>query len=342
MVGCMKRVKLRLADLEVEFTDRDGGIQQVERWSERGTWSPVVVFGPEGCGKTAWLKQSVEALKELGFSVIYFNPMRKEFLAEVGVKSVEEKALEALRQASTVHALAGLIGYVIDFAVEAIKLGRGRLAVIVDDAFQLTGAQEAALFVKGMLELIEHPPHSYERVVAIAATSEGASRWEIGRHRWAELRAMWNMAREGFEDLYEQVRRRTSGAPSFESIWPLTGGNPSSLAQLYRAGWDATALVTALIEERKLTPSFIDRWKSWLEEAVRDPDALWRADVPEELIDELVARNLIVYNMHSRTELRWIDQPPPEKDLELGVGRHVAWQTPLHREAVRRALEERK
>ena len=36
----------------------------------------------------------------------------------------------------------------------------------------------------------------------------------------------------------------------------------------------------------------------------------------------------------------WIDEPPPERDPELGIGRHMAWQTPLHREAVRRALEE--
>jgi hypothetical protein len=25
-------------------------------------------------------------------------------------------------------------------------------------------------------------------------------------------------------------------------------------------------------------------------------------------------------------------------DLELGVGRHIAWQTPIHREAVKRAI----
>jgi hypothetical protein len=36
----------------------------------------------------------------------------------------------------------------------------------------------------------------------------------------------------------------------------------------------------------------------------------------------------------------WIDQPPPERDPELGIGKNVAWQTPIHREAVRRALRE--
>jgi hypothetical protein len=38
----------------------------------------------------------------------------------------------------------------------------------------------------------------------------------------------------------------------------------------------------------------------------------------------------------------WIDEPPRERDPELGVGKYIAWQTPLHREAVKKALEEYK
>jgi hypothetical protein len=66
---------------------------------------------------------------------------------------------------------------------------------------------------------------------------------------------------------------------------------------------------------------------------------LWSPDAPEELIDMLNKRNLIVYNLHRRDTWFWIDTPPPERDPELGIGRHVAWQTPLHREAVKKALE---
>jgi hypothetical protein len=55
-----------------------------------------------------------------------------------------------------------------------------------------------------------------------------------------------------------------------------------------------------------------------------------------------MAKNLIVYNIYEREQIFWIDQPPPEKDPELGIGKDVAWQTPLHREAVKRALEETK
>ena len=42
--------------------------------------------------------------------------------------------------------------------------------------------------------------------------------------------------------------------------------------------------------------------------------------------------------MYDRDPIFWIDEPPPERDPELGIGKEVAWQTPLHREAVKRAI----
>jgi GTPase SAR1 family protein len=332
----MRRVKIPFAPgLEVEFTDRERGVGQVLEWAERGVRLPVVVFGPEGCGKTSLLLQATEILKEMDYSVIYFNPLRRRFEVEVGVESVRRVILDRLRQVSTELEFAKLVWLVIDVAVEVLKHGRRRLAVVVDDAFQFMGVREAAALIKGLLEIIEHPEESYERIVAIAATSEGLSRAEIGRHRWAELRAMWNMPREGFEELYERI---PGPKPGFDEVWRLTGGNPALLSRLYQAGWSADAVVYSLIEDRGITPSFISRWRRWLEEAVRDPDTLWAPDTPQELVNELVERNLIVYNMHGRLEYRWVDTPPPERDPELGVGGYVAWQTPLHREAVRRAL----
>jgi len=336
----VKRVKLRFAGLEVEFADRDRALAQVIEWAEKGTWQPVVVFGPEGCGKTSWLKQAAETLKSLGFEVVYIDPLRKDYVAYTDVKGVLEKLAEAAAEVAGIAQLK-LATLAVDLAKELVgKWGKKRVAVLMDDAFQAIGLDKVETYVKGLLGLIEHPPASYEKIVAIAATSEGVSRERIGRHRWAELRAMWNMCREGFEELYEQLRGKIPSAPSPDDAWSLTGGNPWMLAQLYQAGWDAGSATIALAEGKKLTPGFIERWRKWLEEAVEDPDALWSADAPEELVNELVERNLIVYNLHSRLERRWVDQPPPRKDLELGIGEHVAWQTPLHREAVRRALTE--
>jgi GTPase SAR1 family protein len=340
MVG---RIKLPFVPgLEVEFTDRARGIEQIFELAERGTWQPVVVYGPEGCGKTSLLLQAVEILREQGYSIIYFNPLRRRFEVEVSVESIKQRILERLRQVSTEYEFVKLIWLVIDVALEVLKHGRKRLAIIVDDAFQFMGVKEAAASIKGLLELTEHPEEEYERIVAIVATSEGLSRTEIGRHRWAEIRAMWNMSREGFEELYKELRRVSNNMPSFDDVWRLIGGNPSLLSQLYQAKWNVDAIIHTLIEDKGITSSFINKWRNWLEETVKDPDTLWAPGTPQELVNELIEKNLIVYNMHRRLEYRWVDTPPPERDPELGVGRYVAWQTPLHREAVRRVLEESK
>jgi len=336
----MRRLKLSFAPrLEVEFADRERGIQQVSEWAERGTRFPIVVFGPEGCGKTAWLKQSAELLRERGFDAVYVDPLRRDFVARTDVGEIAGRLAEAAAEAIGVAQLK-LATLAIDAAKELVgRWGRKRVAVLVDEVFQAIGLDKAETYVKSLLNLIEYPPASYESIVVIAATSEGATREKIGRHLWALPRPMWNMSREGFEQLYRQL---PDPKPGVEDAWRLTGGNPRALSLLHQAGWSAERAVADLAEAKGLAPSFVEKWRRWLEEAVEDPDALWRADAPEELVGELVARNLIVYNVYDRESWLWIDQPPPERDLEIGVGNHVAWQTPLHREAVKRALEKTK
>jgi hypothetical protein len=246
--------------------------------------------------------------------------------------------LERVKQASTEHEFARLVWLVIDVAIKILKHGRKRIAIIVDDAFQFMGVKEAAALIKGMLELIEHPVERYEKIVVIAATSEGLSRAEIGRHRWADIMPMWNMSRKGFEELYERIPGQK---PSFDEVWRLTSGNPDMLRKLYLSGWSADVVIGKLIELKKLR-GFVSLLsgdeRRWLYEAVEDPDTLYtRERIP--LLHKLVELNLIVDEMAFREPLFWVDEPPPERDLELGIGRLAAWQTPLHREAIRRLLK---
>jgi hypothetical protein len=77
--------------------------------------------------------------------------------------------------------------------------------------------------------------------------------------------------------------------------------------------------------------------KGWLLEAITDPDTLMRRErIP--LLNKLVELNLVVDDIVFRDEFLWIDEPP-KTDLELGIGKYVAWQTPIHREAIRKVLE---
>ncbi|WP_148682990.1 ATP-binding protein [Pyrobaculum ferrireducens] len=332
----MERVRLRFArGVYVEFVDRELGLRWVEEWAERGTRFVQLVYGPEGCGKSAWLIQAAELLKWFGFDVIYINPVERVFLAEVEVPDVRRRFLELVREASE-GVWSRVAWAALDLARDLIRGGRRRLAVLADDVFQAIGLEKAAVYVKGMLGLIEYPPGDYDVIVAVAATSEGVSLREIGRHRWADLRVMWNMSAEGFRQLYDRV---PGEKPAFGNVWRLTGGNPSALAKLCEAGWDPSDVVEDVSARGRVTSSFVEKWRSWLERAVEDPDVLWSGDAPEGLIDELVERNLVIFHLPNRDSRLWIDAPPPAHDPEIGVGRRVAWQTPLHREAVKRALE---
>jgi GTPase SAR1 family protein len=335
----VRRVKLSFADLEVEFVDRDRGIQQVLEWSERGTWFPVVVFGPEGCGKTAWLRQAAEVLRERGYEVFYIHPLDRLVYAEVSIPSIKEAFLEFARKALAEDALSRIAWALFDFVRDLLKVRKAKVAIIADDVFQAIGLRYAAAYVKGLLNMIEHPVERYEKIVAIVATSEGVSRSEIGRHRWAEIKVMWNMSKEGFEKLYEKI---PDPKPSFEDVWRLTGGNPGMLAKLYRARWSVDEVIKSIIASKDLGTFILSlsaEERKWLLEAVENPDTL-PAKEKLPLMQKLIELNLIISSIMYRDPELWIDQPPPQKDLELGIGKYIAWQTPLHREAIRRALQE--
>jgi len=332
----VKRIKVEIAPgVETEFVDRDRALAQIAEWAQRGTRFPIVIFGPEGCGKTAFLRQAAAMLRDLGYDVFYLHPLDGVFAAEVDDPEVKSLFVDLVRKTLEDEKWGRLALAVFDLTREILKKRRRKIAIIADDVFQVIGLDKAAAYVKGLLNMIEHPVYRYEKIVVLVATSEGVTREELGRHRWSIAMPMWNMPRDGFRQLYEKL---PDPKPPFEEAWRITGGNPDMLSKLYTAKWDKNAVVTWLAKEKRLTPDFVARWRGWLEKIVDDPQALWSPDAPEELIKQLVERNLILYNIYERQQIFWIDEPPPERDPELGIGRDVAWQTPIHREAVRMAL----
>jgi hypothetical protein len=278
-------------------------------------------------------------LRELGYEVFYINPLDKAFNADITIPDIKRAFMEFVGRALAENALGRIAWAVLDFVHKVLSIRKAKIAVIVDDAFQAIGLQQAAIYVKGLLNLIEYPLHSYENIVILAATSEGISKREIGRHRWAELMTIWNISKNGFEELYGKI---PGPKPRFEDVWRITGGNPGILRQLYRLDWDVNKAIEEIIRAKgliKLVESLSKEEREWLTEAIEDPDALFiRERLP--LMDRLVEENLIMDDVYFRQDYLWIDQPPPERDPELGISKYTAWQTPLHREAVRRVLKE--
>ena len=333
----MKRIKLAFAGRETEFTDRDVALEQIAKLAERGTYTVHVVYGPEGCGKTALLKQAKAVLEEeFSYHVLYANPLAKR--AEE-ILQYSPSARELVEKAFSVFSdpLAKAVDLVINVAGWIIqKFHKAKVAVLMDDIFQAIGVENAEAYVKALLNLIEWPPAEYDKIVVLVASSEGITRERVGRHRWATIKVMWNMSKDGFRQLYDVL---PDPKPPFDDVWRWTGGNPDALEGLFEAGWDVERVVEDLAVDKGLSAAFAERWRAHLAKALEDPDYLWEEPEAEGLAKELVEKNLVVL-LKGRRPDAWVDQPPPERDPELGIGKHYAWQTPLHREAVRRALEQ--
>jgi len=340
----MKRTRIVFAGREIEFVDREKALKQIEEFAERGTHIVHVIYGPEGCGKTALFKQARVILEnEFGYHVVYVSPLaRDEREILMYTPSIHEIAEEVFKSFPDPYSR------IVDIAIKIVsramnKLRKPRIAVLMDDIFQAIGLDKAEIYTKILLNLIEYPPGEYEKMVVFVSSSEGVTRARIGRHRWATFRIMWNMPRDGFRKLYEVL---PDPKPQFEEVWRITGGNPDILETLYISGWSFDNILTEFIRDRKLR-SFIamlnEKEKRILEEIVYDSDIILerlRESEVQQLEKKLIELNLVV-DIWERDEFGWIDVPPPEKDLELGIGKYYAWQTPLHREAVKRVLGNR-
>ena len=98
--NAVRRIALELVPgVKTEFVDRDRALARVVEWAEKSTRWPVVVFGPEGCGKTALLRQAAEALGELGYDVFYIDPLHRFFISHTEVEEVVRRLAEAASEA---------------------------------------------------------------------------------------------------------------------------------------------------------------------------------------------------------------------------------------------------
>jgi len=335
----VRRVKLRFADRGIEFVDREAALKQVEEIAERGTRFPIIVYGPEGCGKTAFFKQAKAILEDHGYHVVYASPLAHEereiLLYTPSIRDIAEEVLKSFPDP-----YSKTVDIAIRIASRAMrKLRKPRIAVLMDDVFQAVGLDKAEAYTKILLNLIEYPSGDYDKIVVLVASSEGVARTRIGRHTWAVMYLMWNMSREGFKLLYDVT---PDPKPTFEDVWRFSGGNPRILEMLHSFSWSIDMVISMLIKERDIRGAIASLGREEIEilrKALDDPDTIFRSfrnPAAQKLEKLLIELNLII-DVWERDKF-WIDVPPPEKDLELGIGEYYAWQTPLHREAVRRAL----
>ena len=90
-----------------------------------------------------------------GYDVFYLHPLDRAFSAEVDDPDVKRLFLDLVRRTLEDERWGRLAMAVFDLTREILR--RRKVAVIADDIFQAIGLDKAA-YVKGSLNMIEHPP----------------------------------------------------------------------------------------------------------------------------------------------------------------------------------------
>jgi len=333
---------------EHRFVDRSGELSFLGSWSSSFRYTPLYLYGPEGCGKTRLLKEFIRMAPGLleGRSVAVYvdalerHSLDKAILAPKGVR-LAARVLEEIVRAyggPVGAALAEAIPSILEKAVTGASLRGSLVLVVVDDVVRAIGLERVEWYVKWLFELASrvHEEQGARAVNFIVTTSEGKSLDLVARHRHSHIRLLWNLDKDGFRELYSQLK--PPPGLDYDEVWMSLGGNPGRLIELSaQYSWNLKAWLGDLEARLRRVASRVagEGLRGELKTLVEDPDAALDGPSKEMLrvTDILVEENLILYKAYK--PLAGEIKP----DRELGIGHYYAWQIPAYKTILEKLIK---
>ena len=332
---------------EPKFVNRELELKALTELGKKG--SPLVefVYGPEGCGKTRLFKEFTKKFDELMDNgvIVYVDALEEKEFEEALLLSPKIVRVRSLIR-TIAEGVVGPIGKllteevltILDKIAEKYSLRDKHVVIIVDDVVRAIGIDRLERYVKWLLESIYKIANKYSprSVLIIATTSEGYSLNRVMRHRWASISLIWNLGKEGFKELSEQLNPPSNNV--VEEAWKMTGGNPRALIELaIKHSWDVDSwkdyLLRKLVEVYRIVK--VENVVEEVREIVDDPDNIYRKATKR--MDKAY-RILLDENMITYKHMRTVDGKIIRLNRELGIGEYYAWQIPVYRKVLRELI----
>ncbi|RLF24756.1 MAG: hypothetical protein DRN15_02135 [Thermoprotei archaeon] len=320
---------------ELRFVNREPELDKMMRWAREGRYTPVFLYGPEGCGKTRLLKEFYQRLSQHEDYIIVYIDALEEKIPEKALLG-SEKVLDVAK--SIVEQIGGPVGKALADSVEAlleelykrIKFKDKHVILLIDDVASPLGLDYIELYAKRLLSLSEELIWRMKArsALLIATTSEGKSARLIARHTYANLYFMWNLPKEHFMELAKQL-----GAPDeaiMERAWSLTGGNPRALLEIASLRWNFDEWMRHIEHRMRRALFELREHKESIRAALEDPDVLVE---DREAFNKMLDLNLIMDFYAEPLGVK------PRPNPEMGIGREIAWQIPVYVHVMRRVIE---
>ncbi len=321
----------------IPFIDRDYELKWVLEWFDKGFYPIMVIYGPEGCGKTRLLIESINRVREFNeYMVFYIDALEDKdpSRAFYGSSYVLDTVSSIIGSVSGLGSgFARAIGYWFKKLVTRINVRGRHVVLLVDDVVRAIGLDNIDVYCKKMLDLLEEIyRYDPETVSIIVTTSEGLSRERLLKHRWTTQYLLWNLDRDATRALLEKLH---APRDRFEEIIEYTGGNPRSVIELWRLSWNTSFWFKKYLEVVRSVLETMDRELiSYLEYVIEDPDYL--SKTPSSLYNMLLEYNIVIEL--PLKELRIANKPV--KDLDLGIGERYAFQLPIYRYVLKKLVDE--
>ncbi len=324
--------------IEPKFVNRVKELQSLNRLVQKGSTLPIYLYGPEGCGKTRLLKEFTKSLRNV--IAIYIDALESENIQKALLTTpsdiLSDLVKELIKEVTKPIGswLSERLWALIKRLKTKLRIKDKPLVIVVDDITRAIGFDRVEWYVKWLYETIKKLYEEYQpsSILIVATTSEGQSLELILRHTYATVRLIWNLDYKAFKELALQFNPPSEDL--IEEAWLYTGGNPRILIEISQDyNWriqewfkNLTFKLTSIARQIKS--------KSLQEQAkylIEDPDNVEeKASMKmEEAYKLLVEHNLFIYKgmltLHGEEVV---------ENLELGIGRHYAWQIPAYKMAL--------